>query len=195
MSIYDRLMSQRGSICDQFESHILASIIAISLEEAQKEETPLSEKLGHSGAMITDIIADYFPHATAIFQPYSDEKAPKCEEDENYLRDLLCRNTSQDSRFEYILAGMIARRSMAPHHLWQDLGLRNRRELGWLMERYFEPLAQKNTKDMKWKKFLFRLICRDDHYGLCPAPICEECDDIDHCFGDEKGESLLAHSL
>ncbi|ACV75943.1 MAG: nitrogen fixation protein NifQ [Zymomonas mobilis] len=195
MSIYDRLMSQRGSICDQFESHVLASIIAISLEEAEKDKAPLSEKLGHSGAMVTEIIADYFPHATEIFQPYSDEKAPKCAEDENYLRDLLCRNTSQDSRFEYILAGMIARRSMAPHHLWQDLGLRNRRELGWLMERYFEPLAQKNTKDMKWKKFLFRLICRDDHYGLCPSPICEECDDMEHCFGDEKGESLLAHSL
>ncbi|MFT8736723.1 MAG: nitrogen fixation protein NifQ [Zymomonas mobilis] len=196
MRIYEQLITKSGnSICDQFESHILASIIAISLEDAQKQQCPLSETLGHGGKMVSQIVGDYFPDALPIFAPYADEAAPECAEDERYLRDLLCRNTTQDSRFEYILAGMIARRSMAPHHLWQDLGLRNRRELGWLMERYFEPLAQQNSKDMKWKKFLFRLICRDDHYGLCPSPICEECDDIEQCFGDEKGESLLTHSL
>lgn len=193
MSIYQKLMSEGGQICDQFESHLLASIIAISFAEAQKESCPLSEKLGHSGKMVTDIITDYFPHALPLFKNYADEAAPEYQDDERYLRDLLCRNTSQNSRFEYILAGMMARRSMAPHHLWQDLGLRNRQELGWLMERYFEPLAEKNKKDMKWKKFLFRLICRDDHYGLCPSPICEECDDIEQCFGDENGETLLEH--
>jgi nitrogen fixation protein NifQ len=45
---------------------------------------------------------------------------------------------------------------------------------------------------MKWKKFLYRTICRDDGFAFCTAPSCGECSDFDHCFGEEGGESLLA---
>ncbi|AEI38194.1 nitrogen fixation protein NifQ [Zymomonas mobilis] len=194
MNIYEQLMSQAETgICDRFESHVLASIIALSMEEAEKRDCSLSETLGISGELMLSVIENYFPHALPLFEKYKADKAPECDDDERYLRDLLCRNTTNDSRTEYLLAGMIARRSMAPHHLWQDLGLRNRRELGWLMERYFEPLANRNGADMKWKKFLFRIICRDEGYGLCPSPICSECEDTDLCFGDEEGKSLLSH--
>ena len=60
------------------------------------------------------------------------------------------------------------------------------------MTRHFEPLAQRNDKDMKWKKFLYRAICRDAGYTLCPVPTCSECTDYADCFGDEDGESLLS---
>jgi nitrogen fixation protein NifQ len=92
------------------------------------------------------------------------------------------------------LAAIVARRAQRPNHLWQDLGLRHRRELSWLMERHFEPLATRNAADMKWKKFLYRMICRDTGFLICSAPICTECSDFDACFGDESGESLLASS-
>ena len=83
---------------------------------------------------------------------------------------------------------------MRPNHLWQDLGLRNRGELSALMRRHFEPLADRNVNDMKWKKFLYRMICRDEGFRLCTAPSCAECDDFAVCFGDESGESLLARN-
>jgi nitrogen fixation protein NifQ len=60
------------------------------------------------------------------------------------------------------------------------------------MQRHFAPLARRNTQDMKWKKFFFRMICRDEGYSLCSAPSCSECNDFGACFGDESGESLLA---
>jgi len=60
------------------------------------------------------------------------------------------------------------------------------------MGRHFEWLASRNEHDMKWKKFLYRTICRDDSYQICTAPSCSECSDFDNCFGDESGESLLA---
>ncbi len=37
-----------------------------------------------------------------------------------------------------------------------------------------------------------RLICADASYSLCTAPSCAECDDFEHCFGEETGDSLLA---
>ena len=52
----------------------------------------------------------------------------------------------------------------------------------------------RNKQDMKWKKFFYRVICAEAAYALCTAPSCGECDDFDHCFGEETGESLLARS-
>jgi nitrogen fixation protein NifQ len=78
--------------------------------------------------------------------------------------------------------------------LWQDLGLRDRGELSQLMKRHFRLLAARNSGDMKWKKFLYRMICRDAGYSLCTAPSCAECTDFENCFGDESGESRLART-
>ena len=72
--------------------------------------------------------------------------------------------------------------------------MRNRRELSWLMARHFEPLAQRNHGDMRWKKFLYRTICRDEGFGLCTAPTCSECSDYEGCFGEESGEGLLSQT-
>jgi nitrogen fixation protein NifQ len=88
----------------------------------------------------------------------------------------------------------VARRAQRPNHLWQDLGLGNRRELSRLMNQHFRPLAVRNTADMKWKKFLYRTICRDEGFSLCTAPSCSECNDFEACFGEESGESFLARA-
>jgi nitrogen fixation protein NifQ len=60
--------------------------------------------------------------------------------------------------------------------------------------RHFAPLAIRNNQDMKWKKFFYRMICRDEGFRLCAAPCCSECGDFENCFGDESGESLLART-
>jgi nitrogen fixation protein NifQ len=87
---------------------------------------------------------------------------------------------------------MIARRCKWPHHLWQDLGLRDRRELSALMRRHFSPMAARNHGDMKWKKFLYRMICGSEGFILCTSPVCSDCDDFENCFGAEDGEARLA---
>ncbi len=93
---------------------------------------------------------------------------------------------------EPYLAAMIARRCKFPHHLWQDLGLRNRGELSRLMQRHFTTLAARNSNDMKWKKFLYRLVCRSEGFSLCVAPVCSDCNEFANCFGAEDGEAILA---
>jgi nitrogen fixation protein NifQ len=170
-----------------FATHILASILAVASAEAATTGRPLAETAGFdpSPELIT-----FFPHAAEALSPSDPLDRP---DDEACLLALLTRGTSTGSPFERLLAGMIARRSQCPNHLWQDLGLANRGELSRLMTEWFAPLARRNTQDMKWKKFFFRMICRDAAYTLCTAPSCGECSDFEACFGEERGESFLAH--
>jgi nitrogen fixation protein NifQ len=107
------------------------------------------------------------------------------------LRDLLEGTSSGGTPLQLELAAIIARRAQRHNHLWQDLGLRSRAELSQLMTRHFAPLARRNRSDMKWKKFFSRLLCADGTVLVCTAPSCGECDDVDSCFGDERGETLL----
>ncbi len=192
--IYIWLTAHPNMGCDGFDAHITASILALSLWEAETGGIRVTDAVGLNGEALTDLAKEMFPHTTAVFARWRTQDCAVPSEDEVCLRDLLRRSTTIGTPFQRQLADMVARRCMRPNHLWQDLGLRNRRELGWLMLRHFESLAERNRSDMKWKKFFYRTICRDDGYMLCAAPSCAECDDFDNCFGEEGGESLLAHA-
>jgi nitrogen fixation protein NifQ len=177
---------------DPFDAHVVASILAISFIEAKAEGRALEAAAGLAGGELRDLIALFFPNAAGWLAPFEGQREIVRGDDEACLVDLLERWTTSRSRFEITLARMIGRRAQRPNHLWQDLGLRDRRELSELMKRYFRPLALRNSADMKWKKFLYRMICADASYTLCTAPSCGECDDFYQCFGEETGESLLA---
>ena len=192
--IYAWLTAKPNMGCDGFDSHVAASILALALFEAEAGGYPITDAVGLDGAALVELARELFPHTAPVFARWHDACASAPTEDEVCLRDLLRRSVTHGTRFQDLLADMVARRCMRPNHLWQDLGFRNRRELGWMMLRHFEALAQRNTADMKWKKFFYRTICRDDGYMLCAAPSCAECDDFDNCFGEEGGESLLANA-
>jgi nitrogen fixation protein NifQ len=113
-------------------------------------------------------------------------------DDESALRDIFWYQSAGTGTLARALVKMMARRCQRPNHLWQDLGFGSRRELSALIGRYFPRLAARNVQDMKWKKFLYRMICSSSGFSLCMAPVCSECDDFDDCFGPEDGESILA---
>jgi nitrogen fixation protein NifQ len=192
--VYAWLMANPNMGCDGFDTHVIASILALSIWEAEGGRGRVTDSVGLDGDTLADLTKDMFPHTAAVFSRWRGQQCEAPTEDEACLRDLLRRSTTHGTEFQYRLADMVARRCMRPNHLWQDLGFRNRRELGWMLLRHFEPLAERNKADMKWKKFFYRTICRDDGYMLCAAPSCAECDDFDNCFGEEGGESLLAQA-
>ena len=142
---------------------------------------------------LNDLVAEAFP-GVAPWRFGAPAGGVERSADEACLLDLLTSCSTSRTVFQARLAAMIARRSQRPNHLWQDLGLRDRGDLSALMTRHFKPLAMRNKQDMKWKKFFYRVICADAAYSLCTAPSCGECDDFDHCFGEETGESLLARN-
>ncbi|MEJ2608649.1 MAG: nitrogen fixation protein NifQ [Candidatus Thiodiazotropha sp.] len=116
------------------------------------------------------------------------EHPPKAEHQEEMadLRKLLLKNRSHITDSEHWLADILVSGCMGSDHLWQDLGLWNRAELTKLMEDYFTPLATLNTKNMKWKKFLYKRLCETEGIYTCRAPSCEACADYANCFGPEE---------
>lgn len=158
---------------------------------------PLTEALGLSGAELRALIARHLPDRAALTQalPADADRGADAIEEPDYRAYLLeCRaGVAEDE--ETWLAAIIARRSLKPNHLWQDMGFANRGELSATLGRYFPELVRRNVGDMKWKKFIYRQLCERDGVLVCKSPNCEICTDFAVCFGGEDGEPLatLAH--
>jgi nitrogen fixation protein NifQ len=84
------------------------------------------------------------------------------------------------------VARAIAAGCLGERHLWRDLGLVDRPALRAVMEAYLGPFAAHNTQDMRWKKFIYRRLCRWEGFHTCRAPSCGECDSYPECFVGEE---------
>jgi nitrogen fixation protein NifQ len=85
-----------------------------------------------------------------------------------------------------VVARAVAAGCLGEHHLWRDLQLPNRPVLRKLLEGYFEPFAADNVMDMRWKKFIYRRLCRWGGFKSCRAPSCSACSEYADCFGPES---------
>jgi nitrogen fixation protein NifQ len=177
--------------CDPFDGHVLACVFAAAVDECSAGGS-FTDALGICGQALRANIDKYFPGTLERLEIFKLDGEPTVNEEEKCLLELLWRFRTTSSPINSLLAFLVARRATRPNHLWQDLGLANRGELSKLMLRHFTALARRNDQDMKWKKFFYRMICRDDGFSMCVAPCCSECSDFDSCFGSETGESLLA---
>lgn len=89
---------------------------------------------------------------------------------ENFLKKYA---NSEEAR--YVVAPHIAKTSLEMNHLYQDMGFKNRIQMGEYMKQHFPHLADIKPKEKLWKKFLY------DSVGKV-APACATCDDQEHCF-------------
>ena len=69
---------------------------------------------------------------------------------------------------KYVIAPHIAAMSLKPNHLYQDLGFKNRVQMGRYMKCHFPKLAEIKPLDTLWKKFIYDSIGR-------VAPACFTC--------------------
>ncbi|AWJ90300.1 hydrogenase [Azospirillum baldaniorum] len=129
-----------------------------------------------------------FVHLLPTLPDYSGVDAIE-EED---LRAFLLNHRAAGMVEEEWLAAIVARRTLGPNHLWQDMGFANRRELNAMFRRHFPSLVALNSGDMKWKKFFYRQLCEREGLMLCKSPNCEVCDDFSACFSAEDGDPLSA---
>ncbi len=171
-----------------FDRHVLASIFAASAMEGGL----LFEKVGLSSDELAALLKQNFPSVRIKGDDLLLDSKRDDNDEVTMVRDLLLAQRSTQGDTGRWLAAMIARRAMEPNHLWADLGLRNRGELLRLLNRHFGPLARRNVNNMRWKRFFYRRLCEDEGLILCTTPVCTECKDFNHCFGDESGESRMA---
>jgi len=102
------------------------------------------------------------------------------------LTDYLLRHAARpDDPESGWIAGLLVAGCLGEDHLWQDLGLWSRSDLSGLIARNFPALAQRNERDMKWKKFLYKQLCEAEGIYVCRAPSCDVCIDYPNCFGSE----------
>jgi nitrogen fixation protein NifQ len=190
--VYGALMDTPAATAfDRFDRHVVAAVLALALSEADAGGSALAGLGLERGALLA-LVGEMFPGRVEDIARLVPDQAVEMDEEERNIRDILAMYASGGGRLQTALVALIARRAKAPHHLWQDLGLRDRDELSALMARHFAPLKRKNSHDMKWKKFLYRMVCGTAGFTLCTAPVCAECDDFNVCFGAEDGESRLA---
>ncbi|XUM22318.1 nitrogen fixation protein NifQ [Bradyrhizobium oligotrophicum S58] len=173
-----------------FDRHVIASILAVSA----MEHGALAERAGLSTVELIALLAQLFPAASidSSWLPITGAVAAPDDDEITMVRDLLAAQRSTDGEVGRWLAAMVARRAMEPNHLWEDLGLRERSELSRLLMRHFAPLASRNTGNMRWKRFFYRMLCEDDGFVMCTTPVCTQCNDFQLCFGEESGESRMA---
>lgn len=177
---------------DDFDTHVFASLIAV----AAAEGGPVHLRLGLADSELRRLLERRFPGAAFLIEPGAgDEPADAPVDDEVVMvRDLLLACRGRDSDDSCLLAAMVARRALEPNHLWEDLGLRDRSELTRMLMRHFGPLARRNVRNMRWKRFFYRTLCESDGFVMCTTPVCSACADFDACFGEETGESRLART-
>jgi nitrogen fixation protein NifQ len=154
---------------------------------------PLTVALGLGRDALVRLLRRYLPDRLGLLVTLSADAGRGADAlEEPDLRACLLECRAGRGEEEEWLAAIVARRSLKPNHLWQDLGLADRGELTWLFRRHFPELVVRNRFDMKWKKFFYRTLCEREGVPICKAPNCEVCGDAVLCFAPETGEPLLA---
>jgi nitrogen fixation protein NifQ len=83
------------------------------------------------------------------------------------------------------VAREVALACLGEHHLWEDLQLPSREALWGLLGEHFPSLVAANHARMRWKKFLYRELCRKEEILICRSPSCETCPERTMCFAPE----------
>ncbi len=99
------------------------------------------------------------------------------------LRTQLVERRASVDPIELVIANAIATACFGRHHLWEDLGAGSRRDVSTLLHAAFPALAAGNTRDLRWKRYLFRVLGATLGIDDLRPPHCDGCDDFDACFG------------
>jgi nitrogen fixation protein NifQ len=151
--------------------------------------------LGLDFSSFQDLLISRFPH----FTPPPDWLSVQAEVVGNRsslnlfsdLLQLLLDHRAMDDEHHRNIAHLVATACMGGNHLWQDLGLPDRKALSSLLTVHFPTLSVKNTGDMKWKKFFYKQLCESESINICKAPSCAVCSDYAKCFGAEEGDAFF----
>lgn len=189
MNVYFAMLDDAEAYCDVYGQLMLHAagfanddLFARMLSSQAAGEGALPPGLGLSAEEFARLYTRHFPHAGLIgMRGCPDPGAGRDIERQDLVELMLAHRAGADDSETWV-AAIVAAGCMGGDHLWQDLGLWSRRDLNQLMRRNFPVLAEKNDRDMKWKKFLYRQICDKEGIPVCPAPSCQACVDYAKCF-------------
>ncbi len=182
----DYMQQEFERIMSYSKGHDNDATFAYMLSSWQFDSGIMPEDFGLGAADFIYMLDSHFPGLA-----YSSLKIPERRNDElradecDDVFKLLEHNCAGESKSEIWMAKIVATACQGLDHLWQDMGLWQRKDLTDLLMRNFPSLASKNVKNMKWKKFIYKQLCITEGIYTCRAPSCEVCADYDNCFGSE----------
>ncbi|MDP2794163.1 MAG: nitrogen fixation protein NifQ [Sulfurisoma sp.] len=141
---------------------------------------------GLSESRFQKLLNEYFVDAELDNGEPGQDSAIAAGEEFLDLVDLLLEHRATPGERAAWLCYAIATAAMGENHLWQDMGLPDRKTLSALMCESFPALTAKNSGDMKWKKFFYRHLCERAEVPICKSPHCAECSDYVFCFSHES---------
>lgn len=89
--------------------------------------------------------------------------------------DMLLKLYAVDNLAKKKVAPFVAERSVEMNHLYEDIGFKNRKQMGKFMKLHFPKLAEMKPSNKLWKKHIY------DQIGKV-APACATCPDQSGCF-------------
>jgi len=179
-AIYETMMAaRRGDAVEETLARMIASRMV--------GEGVMPDQFGLGAERFTALLQYHFPRIPSDSVLVSgDPLDPQRLAEMAELRQLLLQHCSGEPALAAVMAELVVAGCMGRDHLWQDLGLWCRADLSRLMSDHFAPLAARNNRDMKWKKFLYKQLCETEGIYTCRAPSCEVCNDYARCFGPEE---------
>ncbi|MEK7946926.1 nitrogen fixation protein NifQ [Pigmentiphaga sp. YJ18] len=160
---------------DAFDARLFARLLAA---REVRHELPL---LGLSQEALRELYARWFPGALLPSLPAQPEAGTTFTA--NLRTHMLAwRNPALPAADVACLATIIAHACLRPDHLWRDLGLAGRDDVTRALHRYFPGLPERNTGDMRWKKFLAYDLAVTRGETPQPAPGCHGCEEYGRCF-------------
>ena len=76
-----------------------------------------------------------------------------------HLVELLMEHAAVRDERTLATAEWIASSALEPGHLWRAMGVESRDQVRQIMRANFPVLEAENSRDMRWKKFLYRRMC------------------------------------
>jgi nitrogen fixation protein NifQ len=152
----------------------------------RSDDAPVARS--HSALQDADVLEAMtrFSASDGPIERFAEQIAERRVEYDGIVGLLLVHSTpGVDPREAETAAQAIAAGCLGEQHLWRDLDLPSRAVLRRLFEAFFEPLAADNVMDMRWKKFVYRRLCRWGGFNTCKAPSCSACSSYSECFGPE----------
>jgi len=162
-------------------------LLAVMLSSWIKGEGVLPQYFGLDKSNFDELMRTHFP-GLRISQSVRENEIIDIDRmlERDDLIKLLQAYRANVSRTEIWIAEIITMACLGSNHLWQDLGLWDRSQLSNLISKNFPDLYAKNTKNMKWKKFLYKQLCSEEGIYICRSPSCEVCAEYTQCFGPEE---------
>ncbi len=148
----------------------------------------LPDHLGLGPEQFTAMMGYFFGDLAISGEAVSGRKTDfsRMLEREDLTNFLMRHSAGPDPNETAWISGILVAGCLGEDHLWHDVGLWSRRDLSHLIIFNFPGIAALNTRDMKWKKFIYKQLCEAEGIYICRAPSCEVCADYRHCFEPEE---------